>query len=206
MFEEVWNGWHEKWSFYLVTSLQTTICSPTSKHSSEIVDSYIILTMYLEPVCPLFLALAPPKQGLFQSKRRSFGFQVYLYIYIQYILIWSSVIPFFFRLAIFQWRDENLWFRAARSKPEAANLGNLGTWKVCWVGYKCFPRKNPKEPTKKPIVAFPKRTTNGYSDRFSSQTTMIGTNTCRYHRFFFSNILTQPSRVSFKQTFGDSII
>ena len=33
-------------------------------------------TVYLEPVCPLFLASAPPKQGLFQSKQWSFGFQV----------------------------------------------------------------------------------------------------------------------------------
>ena len=29
---------------------------------------YIIIYIYLEPVCPLFLALSPPKQGLFQSK------------------------------------------------------------------------------------------------------------------------------------------
>ena len=32
--------------------------------------------IYLEVVCPLFLALTPPKQGLFQSKQGSFGFQV----------------------------------------------------------------------------------------------------------------------------------
>ena len=38
------------------------------------------LINYLEPVCPLFLAMAPPKQGLFQSKQGSFGFQVYIYI------------------------------------------------------------------------------------------------------------------------------
>ena len=30
--------------------------------------------IYLEPVCPLFLALTPPKQGLFQSKRGSVAF------------------------------------------------------------------------------------------------------------------------------------
>ena len=34
---------------------------------------YII---YLEPVCPLFWWLNPSKQGLFQSKQGSFGFQV----------------------------------------------------------------------------------------------------------------------------------
>ena len=31
---------------------------------------------YLEPVCPLFWGFNPPKQGLFQSKQGSFGFQV----------------------------------------------------------------------------------------------------------------------------------
>ena len=32
--------------------------------------------MYLEPVCPLFWWLNPSKQGRFQSKQGSFGFQV----------------------------------------------------------------------------------------------------------------------------------
>ena len=32
--------------------------------------------VYLEPVCPLFWWLNPSKQGLFQSKQGSFGFQV----------------------------------------------------------------------------------------------------------------------------------
>ena len=36
--------------------------------------------IYLGPVCPLFWWLNPPKQGLFQSKHGSFGFQVYIYI------------------------------------------------------------------------------------------------------------------------------
>ena len=31
---------------------------------------------FLEPVCPLFWWLKPPKQGLFQTKQGSFGFQV----------------------------------------------------------------------------------------------------------------------------------
>ena len=35
-------------------------------------DIYI----YLEPVCPLFWGLNPQKQGLFQSKQGSVGFQV----------------------------------------------------------------------------------------------------------------------------------
>ena len=40
--------------------------------------------IYLEPVCPLFWGFNPPKEGLFQSKQGSFGFQVYIY-YILYI-------------------------------------------------------------------------------------------------------------------------
>ena len=38
--------------------------------------------IYLEPVCPLFWSFNPPKQGLFQSKQWSFGFQVYICNYI----------------------------------------------------------------------------------------------------------------------------
>ena len=34
--------------------------------------------IYLEPVCPLFWGFNPPKQGPFQSKQGSFGFQVYI--------------------------------------------------------------------------------------------------------------------------------
>ena len=37
---------------------------------------FIKSNKYLEPVCPLFWWLNPPKQGLFQSKQGSFGFQV----------------------------------------------------------------------------------------------------------------------------------
>ena len=35
----------------------------------------------LEPVCPLFWGLNPPKEGLLQPKQGSFGFQVYIYQY-----------------------------------------------------------------------------------------------------------------------------
>ena len=38
--------------------------------------------IYLEPVRPLFWWLKPPKQCLFQAKQGSFGFHVYVYIYI----------------------------------------------------------------------------------------------------------------------------
>ena len=34
--------------------------------------------IYLEPVCPLFWGLNPPKEGPFHSKQGSFGFQVYI--------------------------------------------------------------------------------------------------------------------------------
>ena len=37
---------------------------------------YIYIYTYLEPVCSLFWWLNPSKQGLFQSKQGSFGFQV----------------------------------------------------------------------------------------------------------------------------------
>ena len=36
---------------------------------------YIHICIYLEPICPLFLGLNPSKEGLFQSKQGSFGFQ-----------------------------------------------------------------------------------------------------------------------------------
>ena len=35
------------------------------------------MPLYLEPVCPLFWWLNPPKQGPFQPKQGSFGFQAY---------------------------------------------------------------------------------------------------------------------------------
>ena len=42
--------------------------------------TYIYIYIHLEPVCPLFLGFNPPRQGLFQSKQGSFGFQVYISI------------------------------------------------------------------------------------------------------------------------------
>ena len=49
-----------------------------------------LMYIYLEPVCSLFWWLNPTKQGLFQSKQGSFGFQVYIYIclYIVYWFFW----------------------------------------------------------------------------------------------------------------------
>ena len=38
--------------------------------------------MYLEPKWPLFLKVNPSKQSLFKPKQGSFGFQVYIYIYL----------------------------------------------------------------------------------------------------------------------------
>ncbi len=43
--------------------------------------NYKCIYIYLEPKWPLFLKLNPPKQGLFQSKQWSFGFQVFIYTY-----------------------------------------------------------------------------------------------------------------------------
>ena len=52
-------------------------------------DMYI----YLEPVCPLFWGLNPPKEGPFHSKQGSFGFQIYnIYIY-----IWNPTDLYFWR-------------------------------------------------------------------------------------------------------------
>ena len=48
----------------------------------------IYIYIYLEPVCPLFLALTPPKQGLFQSKQGSFGFQVYIHMALNHVEGW----------------------------------------------------------------------------------------------------------------------
>ena len=45
--------------------------------------------IYLEPFCPQFWWLNPPKQGLFQSKQGSVGFQVYIYIHM-YIYIYVA--------------------------------------------------------------------------------------------------------------------
>ena len=59
--------------------------------------------IYLEPVCPLFWGFNPPKQGLFQSKQGSFGFQVYIYIF-----IFSNQLYKYFKsiklLKIFNWQ------------------------------------------------------------------------------------------------------
>ena len=55
---------------------------------------------YLEPVCPLFLGFNPPKEGRFQSKQGSFGFQVCIYIYIHrlhYLFVFCFFIFFGFQ-------------------------------------------------------------------------------------------------------------
>ena len=46
--------------------------------------------IYLEPVCPLFWGFNPPKEGPFQSKEGSFGFQVYIYIYTYIMMVKSK--------------------------------------------------------------------------------------------------------------------
>ena len=63
-----------------------------------------INTIYLEPVCPLFWGLNPPKQGLFQSKQGSVGFQVYIYTYIIYIYI-MDLNPNSFTAELQVWRS-----------------------------------------------------------------------------------------------------
>ena len=61
---------------------------------------YQICNIYLEPDCPLFWWLNPSKQGLFQSKQGSFGFQAYIDICVQYEPMigwqtrWVFVLPY----------------------------------------------------------------------------------------------------------------
>ena len=43
--------------------------------------------IYLEPTWPVFLKVNPTKQGLFQAKQGSFGFQLYIYRYIYYLFL-----------------------------------------------------------------------------------------------------------------------
>ena len=46
---------------------------------------YIYLHIYLEPFCPLFWGSNPPKQGPFQPKQGSFGFQVNIFTNIEHL-------------------------------------------------------------------------------------------------------------------------
>ena len=52
---------------------------------------YIYTYVYLEPVCPLFWGFNPPKEGLFQSKQGSFGFQVFKNMYDKYIYLYDFI-------------------------------------------------------------------------------------------------------------------
>ena len=45
--------------------------------------------------CPLFWGLNPLKEGRFQSKQGSFGFQIYIYIY-NYIYIYLYIFSYLF--------------------------------------------------------------------------------------------------------------
>ena len=47
-----------------------------------VISFKVWIYVYLEPVCPLFWCLNPPKEGPFQAKQGSFRLQVYIYIYI----------------------------------------------------------------------------------------------------------------------------
>ncbi len=57
--------------------------------------------MYMKPKWPIFLKVNPRKQCLCQSKRRSFGFQVYIYIYICFNLYnTDSILTYHFSLSL----------------------------------------------------------------------------------------------------------
>ena len=59
---------------------RTRMISSYHGHKSLILAIHINTYNYLEPVCPLFWGLNPPKEGPFHSKSGSLGFQVYIYI------------------------------------------------------------------------------------------------------------------------------
>ena len=56
-------------------------------------SNFLYIYIYLDPVCPLCWWFNPPKQGLFHSKQGSFGFQVYIYIYL-HCLSFPKWVPF----------------------------------------------------------------------------------------------------------------
>ncbi len=60
----------------------------TKTHS---IHGTIVYTVYLEPVCPLFWWLNPPKHGLFQSKQGSFRFpgiySIFTYMNASFLMI-----------------------------------------------------------------------------------------------------------------------
>ena len=51
--------------------------------------------LYLQPVCPLFWGLNPPKQGPFQTKQGSFGFQVLTLFQYFTLLLYSFTLLYF---------------------------------------------------------------------------------------------------------------
>ena len=74
--------WHQKTYASLKSFHQAKVglCPGTNQLYEDVsyLNKYIyIYKYYMEPACPLFLGFNPPKEGLFQSKQGSFGFQVY---------------------------------------------------------------------------------------------------------------------------------
>ncbi len=67
-----------------------------------IATSIVTYYIYLEPKWPLFLKVNPPKQGLFQSKQGSFGFQVYRDLFHNIINMYTYTYTdtFYFQLPI----------------------------------------------------------------------------------------------------------
>ena len=59
--------------------------------------------IYLEPVCPLFWGFNPPKEGLFQSKHGSFGFQVSIHTCTHIRINTNSIYVHIFWLCTNQW-------------------------------------------------------------------------------------------------------
>ena len=99
---------------------------PACRHVA-VAYRFISSNTYLEPVCPLVWGFNPPKQGLFQSKQVSFGFQVRI------ILIFLRVpkkgrLPIIKTLGFFL--GKNIWVHAVGETYSDKHLTNR-----C-----CFPR------------------------------------------------------------------
>ena len=94
---------------------------------------------FLEPVCPLFLVLNPPKEGPFDSKQGSFGFQVCIYIYTIHEYYWrpGASLPTF--LNRFCFTHPKAWFQTVhilypgkgqRCKPKTQQKQHKHNWMV----------------------------------------------------------------------------
>ena len=84
--------------------------------------------MYLEPVCPLFWGLNPPKEGPFHSKQGSFGFQVFTIHHGRFLACHASLPRVIWLLL----SDEQMGKKMPFSPPNDEQTSN-------WLGVKHLP-------------------------------------------------------------------